>query len=34
VTSLTALGRAATLGDVDDALARHLPALLAGLVRG
>ncbi|MFZ4109376.1 MAG: lipoyl(octanoyl) transferase LipB [Polymorphobacter sp.] len=34
VTSLTALGRAATLADADSALARHLPALLAGLARG
>ena len=34
VTSLTALGRGATLADADSALARHLPALLAGLARG
>jgi lipoyl(octanoyl) transferase len=33
VTSLAALGRAATLADIDRALARHLPALLAGLGR-
>ena len=31
VTSLAALGRAATLPALDDALARHLPALLAQL---
>ena len=31
VTSLSALGRPATLADVDAALARHLPALLAKL---
>jgi len=31
VTSLAALGRSATLGDVDAALAAHLPVLLARL---
>jgi lipoyl(octanoyl) transferase len=31
VTSLSVLGRPATLADVDDALARHLPDLLARL---
>ena len=31
VTSLTALGQMATLADIDEALARHLPAMLAGL---
>lgn len=32
VTSLTALGHGATLADVDQALAHHLPAMLARLV--
>ncbi len=32
VTSLAALGHGATLADADEALARHLPALLARLV--
>lgn len=32
VTSLVALGSSATMADVDSALARHLPALLARLV--
>ena len=34
VTSLSALGRPATLAAVDDALARHLPALLAQIGQG
>lgn len=32
VTSLAALGHGATLADADEALARHLPAMLARLV--
>lgn len=32
VTSLAALGKSATFSDVDQALARHLPAMLARLV--
>lgn len=32
VTSVAALGRAATMADIDIALARHLPAMLARLV--